>query len=265
MPPARLGLYAFTTIALIVLVRSLLGHPPGLVLAVGILVAYLAYVLAGVFVLSLRMWVDAVCRGPAGSRGVALTFDDGPHPTWTPRILDELDRHRASATFFVVGKKAEVHPELVREIRRRGHTIGIHGHAHDRFFALRSAARIRADLVLAKALLEGILGEEVRWFRPPIGHTNPTIGRVADELDLVTVGWSARGFDGLRPADVDGVAARIQRDLRDGAIVLLHDSRETGDEAPASIEVLPRVLAHAHASRLEIVPLRDWVDDVSRS
>src|SRR5262249_55781480 len=120
---------------------------------------YVALVLSGVFVLRLRVFVDAVVHGPRGARGVALTFDDGPDPIWTPRVLEALDAAKAKATFFLIGRKAEAHPELVRAISARGHAIGLHSYEHDRLVALRSRKRVRADLERGIRVLEAITGE----------------------------------------------------------------------------------------------------------
>jgi peptidoglycan/xylan/chitin deacetylase (PgdA/CDA1 family) len=105
-----------------------------------------------------------------------------------------------------------------------------------------------------------VSGRRPELFRPPIGHTNPIIARVVDALDLTVVGWTISGRDGVASARPGGVVARVQRDLRDGAIVLLHDSPERGDREPASVRALPSVLAAVAARGLRVVPLAGWVD-----
>jgi peptidoglycan/xylan/chitin deacetylase (PgdA/CDA1 family) len=259
MPPARLALYGATAAVLGIAGNALFSRPPPLPLAALVLFSYATLLLGGVFILRWRVFVDAIVRGPRGARGVALTFDDGPDPLWTPRVLDVLAEHRAVATFFVIGRKAEAHPDLVRDILRAGHSVGLHSYNHDRLFALRSERRVREDLERAIAVLEGIAGRRPVLFRPPIGHTNPVIARVADGLDLSVVGWSigARdGVAGVRPADV---VARVRRDLRDGAIVLLHDSPERGDREPAAVRALPAILDAIGAAGLEVQAITAWL------
>src|SRR6516162_11861324 len=107
MPPARAVLYAATAGVLAATGYSLLRHPPPVGWSALLLVGYSGLLVSSVMVLRLRVFVDAVVRGPRGSRGVALTFDDGPHPRWTPRILEILARRGVRATFFVVGRKVE--------------------------------------------------------------------------------------------------------------------------------------------------------------
>lgn len=224
MPPARAALYAATLGVLILTVRSLMGAPPPVEWAVLAGLGYVALVLAGVMVLRLRVFADAVVKGPRGARGVALTFDDGPHPTWTPRVLEILAARGAKATFFLVARKAEAHPELVRAILDAGHAVGLHSYAHDRLFSLRGRRRVNEDLSRGIATLEKLTGSRPTLFRPPIGHTNPIIARAADALDLTIVGWTVSGHDGVAFARAADVVARVRRELRDRAIVALHDS-----------------------------------------
>jgi peptidoglycan/xylan/chitin deacetylase (PgdA/CDA1 family) len=206
------------------------------------------------------MFADVVWEGPEGAHGVALTFDDGPHPQWTRAVLDALEAAGARATFFVIGEKAAKHPEVVREIAARGHLVGVHGDRHDRFLSMRSAARVRGDLTRAVELLEKTTGARPRLYRPAVGQTNPTIARVAADLGLTIVGWSVRGRDGVR-ADPREVAGRIAPGLRDGAIVLLHDAAEHDDRDPAAPAALPHILAAMRERGLDPVRLDAWLDE----
>jgi peptidoglycan/xylan/chitin deacetylase (PgdA/CDA1 family) len=261
MPPARILFWAATLGGIILTVRAVVLGPPPLEVSIACAVAYVAVVVTGVLHLPLRMFADAVLRGPREARGVALTFDDGPEPEHTRAVLDALDKAKAKATFFVIGAKAEKHPEVVREIVARGHTVGVHGFAHDRLFSLRGPRRVERDLRRAMKTLEGITGERPTMFRPPVGHTNPTIARVADQLDLTVVGWSVRARDGLAGTSADDVVKRIKRGLEDGAIVLLHDASERDDRKPAGVDALPRVLEAIAEMNLPVVPLDAFLGD----
>lgn len=260
MPPARIVFWAATIAGIAFTVRSLLTAPPSLPISSAIAIVYFAILLSGVFVLRLRMFADAVVRGPSNATGVVLTFDDGPDPVHTREVLDLLDAHDAKATFFVIGEKAEQHRELVDEIVRRGHEVGVHGYAHDRLFALRGAKRVRKDLERAIRVLEDVTGKTPGFFRPPIGHTNPTIARIADQLDLTTIGWSVGARDGLARTKPDDVVTRVSRGLRDGAIVLLHDAPEKGTRKPAGVASLPSILERIASKNLRVVPLSTWLE-----
>jgi peptidoglycan/xylan/chitin deacetylase (PgdA/CDA1 family) len=259
MPPARVALYAATLGVLVLSARAVMVGPPPLGWSVLAGMAYFALVLGGAITLRWRVFVDAVVKGPRGSRGVALTFDDGPHPTWTPRVLEILASRGAKATFFVIARKAEEHPELVKAILAAGHAVGLHSYAHDRLMALRREKRVRDDLTRGIAVLERITGERPVLFRPPIGHTNPVVARVVDALDLVVVGWTVSGYDGVASTPVDAVVTRVRRDLRDGIIVALHDAPERGERKPAVVEALPAILDAIQAENLDVVPLAPWV------
>ncbi len=255
MPPGRLLFYAATAAAMVLAVRGIFLAPLPFTWAALATLGYATFLFAGVLSLSLRVFVDAVVSGPRGSRGVALTFDDGPDPESTRRVLDVLDAAGVQGTFFVIGKKAEKHADLVREIVRRGHEVGLHSYAHDRLFSLRSEERVRADLERGMAVLTSITGVRPTLFRPPIGHTNPIIARVAEALDLVVVGWSVSARDGTGRAAVESSASRVRRGLKDGAIVLLHDAAERGDHTPVGPEVLRLVLDEVARRQLDVVPL----------
>ena len=179
MPLGRFVFYAATLGALLLAVRGIFLAPLPIEVSIGAVLSYVGIVMSGVLVLRLRVFADAVIGGPAGARGVALTFDDGPDPVWTRDVLDTLDRRGARATFFVIGRKAEAHADVVHEIVARGHTIGLHSYAHDRLFSLRTARTVRRDLERGIAVLERITGERPVLFRPPIGHTNPVIAHRA--------------------------------------------------------------------------------------
>jgi peptidoglycan/xylan/chitin deacetylase (PgdA/CDA1 family) len=178
---------------------------------------------------------------------VWLTIDDGPHAEDTPRLLDLLDAAGARATFFVRGDRARAHPELTREVRRRGHQLGNHSLTHPQatFWCL-PPNRVAQEIAGCNLVLREITGEEPGLFRAPVGMANPFVHWACGALGLRLVGWSARGYDGVaraRPADV---VARICRGLRPGGIVLLHEGhRGAGDEAinVRSLEMLLRDLA----------------------
>lgn len=253
-------LYTASIGALALVARSIAIEPVSVPIAAAAITAYLALLLCGVFFLRLGMFLDVLWRGPGEARGVALTFDDGPSPSSTPKILDLLDAAKAKATFFVIGKKAEKHPELVREILARGHAVALHSYAHHRLFSLKSARYVRDDLKRAIEVLSAITGDKPALFRPPIGHSNPTIARVVKELGLEVVGWSVRALDGLAAADPKAVAARVKRGLRDGAIVLMHDAAEREDREPASVAALPIILDAMAAKNLRGVRVDAWTE-----
>jgi peptidoglycan-N-acetylglucosamine deacetylase len=257
MRPAPLALYAATAGGLVLAVESLALHRQvPLALALPYLGGYVSLLAAGTAIPRLQLWGDAVCSVPGG-RGVALTFDDGPHPEHTPRVLDELACRGAKATFFMIGEKVERHPDVARAVARAGHEIGSHAHRVDRLLALRGLPAIRDDLRRSVEALESVLGERPALFRPPYGVLNPRIFRACDELSLEVVGWSVRALDGVARTSADRAARRVASGLRDGAIVCMHDAAELDDRRPVAADALPAIFEALGRSQLAPVTVSE--------
>lgn len=185
-----------------------------------------------------RLPADRAQRGE-----VALTFDDGPDPSVTPHVLDLLDTHQASATFFLIGERARRHPALVREIQQRGHEIENHSDRHRNHFAMQGPEAMYRELRQAQDSIAQLTGSEPRYFRAPFGMRNPWVQPVLDRLDLRLVSWTRRGYDAVR-GDPDRVTRRLLSGLQAGDILLLHDGTcaRTNQGQPVVLSVLPRVL-----------------------
>ncbi len=203
---------------------------------------YLALCGFGVVFPRCEMYADVIASGPKGHSRVALTFDDGPDPETTPRVLQALQRHGFKATFFVIAQKAERYPELIRRIVDEGHELGLHGYAHDRLTAWRAPGQIVADIRKAQSALQQLTERLVFWYRPPIGHVSPRTAAAARKADVELVAWSVRCLDGIRRSKPERVVACLQRKLHDGAIVLLHDASEHGNFLPAAVRAIEPLL-----------------------
>jgi peptidoglycan/xylan/chitin deacetylase (PgdA/CDA1 family) len=217
------------------------------------------------FMGALGLWPRSTWLGPnftrlpqaAAARGeIALTFDDGPDPEVTPRVLDLLEAHGARATFFCIAERAVAAPELAREIVRRGHLVENHSRAHRATFPMLGLGGIRREIAAAQASLGDITGHAPRFFRPPAGLRNPLLDPVLHELGLRLVSWTRRGYDTNRP-DAAGVADRLLRGLAAGDILLLHDGHAARTPAgrPGVLEVLPALLQRLEAAALRPVTL----------
>lgn len=155
---------------------------------------------------------------------VSLTFDDGPDEDETPRLLDALAEHGAQATFFILGERARRYPDLVRRIRSAGHEIGSHSDVHRGLTSLPLHDVLRL-IRRGKRDLEGVLGEPIRFFRPPFGFLTRGGYLAARGQRLDVVAWSAEAEDWL-DHDVDRLVANSFRDLGPGGILLLHERYE---------------------------------------
>ena len=186
---------------------------------------------------------------PESESGVCLTIDDGPDPATTPALLDLLDAYQAKALFFLIGDRAAKHPDLTREILRRGHQIGNHSQTHPAgtFWTLRPV-RMWQEVAGCQQTLTEILGQSPVWFRPPVGHHNLFIGPPLRALGLKMLIWNCRGFDGVEKR-VPRILGTIAKDLRPGAVILLHDV------TPIATEVLRGTLELIQQRGLKVVDM----------
>jgi peptidoglycan-N-acetylglucosamine deacetylase len=207
-----------------------------------------------------QVFVPTIFRGPATSGAVAFTFDDGPDATFTEQVLDVLREHGAKATFFVVGRAVEAHPELVRRMVADGHLVASHtfSHAHTfHFWRLRAMAE---DIRRGIDAVARITGSAPRYFRPPQGIRVPMLRDALEEQSArpACVTWSVRGIDTVARS-ADAIVARIAHRLAPGAIVALHDGTEFGglrSRAP-TVRALPMLLGLARERGLSCVRLDD--------
>ncbi len=191
---------------------------------ISIVVVLLALLVYGSFSISRSFYLRSLCRNRRAEGCVAITFDDGVDPEITPLVLDILKARGAKATFFVIGSKAESHPELVRRVVAEGHQVGNHTFSHKGTFPLQSRKAMVEEIDRTTKVLERSAGVEVKLFRPPFGVTNPTIGYSVRRLGLISVGWSIRSLDTMGHS-LDRVRARVARQLKSGKVILLHDNR----------------------------------------
>lgn len=199
---------------------------------------------------------DNLRRLPDGAAGVALTFDDGPDPEVTPRVLDLLDAHGVRAAFFVIGARARAHPALIRDMLRRGHAVENHTERHSPLFALRGPLALWRELGEAQDSIAAAGGVLPRFFRAPMGLRSPLLDPVLAMHGLALVSWSRRGHDALK-RDPAAALARLLRGLTVGDILLLHDGNCARDAEgrPVVLSVLPRLLPALAARGLPVVPL----------
>lgn len=211
------------------------------------------------------MWPRSTMLGPnlrrlppTGRSEVALTFDDGPDPEVTPRVLDLLDRCGARASFFCIGARARAHPGVVREIARRGHAVENHTDCHPYRFAALPPGGLRREIAGAQATLALLAGAPPAFFRAPMGLRSPLLQPVLARLGLHLVSWTRRAFDGLL-GDAQAAGARLRRNLAAGDVLLLHDGRaaRTRDGQAVVLAVLPDLLRALAALGLRSVTLTD--------
>lgn len=164
---------------------------------------------------------SVVWSGPTSRRRVALTFDDGPHPDWTPEVLAVLRRTGVPATFFCTGQHVRDHGAIHHDSVGR-HELASHGFEHVDFGRL-GLDRCRDQLERTSAIMEDAYGSAPTLFRPPYGHVGGAALLAAAELGLTTTLWSAQAREDLFHDNPDGIVADLTRQVRPGTIVLMHD------------------------------------------
>ncbi|GAA2717039.1 polysaccharide deacetylase family protein [Micromonospora olivasterospora] len=186
-----------------------------------------------------------------GSTNVALTFDDGPDPQYTPQVLELLRQFRVKATFCVVGEMAQGHPDLVRAIVSEGHTLCNHSWNHDVELGQRSPATIRDDLQRTNAAIrEAVPNARVAYYRQPGGAWTEPVVSVADELGLVPLHWSVDPTDWEMPG-ASVIASFVAANTQPGAIVLMHDA---GGDRQGTVNALQTILPDL-TSRFQLAAL----------
>lgn len=158
-----------------------------------------------------------------GVKAVALTFDDGPHPQWTPKVLDQLRKAQVKATFCLVGREVRRHPALVARIVREGHSLCNHSWQHDLDLGKRPAPQIQADLSRTnREIQRAVPGARITYYRQPGGKWTPAVVRAAEALGMIPLHWDVDPADWRKPKPA-AISKRVAAQARPGSIVLMHD------------------------------------------
>lgn len=187
-----------------------------------------------------RELADGVIRsGPAGHKVIALSFDDGPKPEWTPRLLEALDVLGVKATFFLVGAQCKQFPDLVKAISQAGHCIANHSYSHPNLTKL-SPDEVYRQLSDTNELLVSLTGKRVRYFRPPGGNYNDGVVEQARKAGLVMVLWTINTADYTNPGK-QKLEEMVMQKASNGGIVLMHTGvQDTLDALPVIVSELKR-------------------------
>lgn len=211
-------------------------------------ISYSLVLFYGSYFVHSQFYMKTICKADINEKKIALTFDDGPLDSYTPQILSVLNASKVKATFFCIGKNAQVNSGLLREIIEQGHIIGSHSYSHSFWFDLLSPKNMQADLQEAHNLFKKELGLNVRWFRPPYGVTNPNLKKAVERMGYTAIGWNVRSMDTVAK-DEQALSNKLKQLLKPGAIFLFHDTMHI------TVKVLPGFISYAQQQGYEIVPL----------
>lgn len=157
------------------------------------------------------------------TNSIAITFDDGPHPEITPKILTLLKKHQAKATFFCIGKHIAQHPEIAKQIDNDGHLIGNHSYHHNTNFGFLNHQQVIEEITQTDTHIYNAINKKPLLFRPPFGVTNPSIAKAIKATKHNVIGWNVRSLD-TAIKNEDKILNRITKNLQKGDVILLHDT-----------------------------------------
>ncbi len=183
---------------------------------------------------------------------IALTFDDGPDARNTPEILDILDEYEIKATFFMLGQNANAHPEIAKEVYKRGHAIGLHTYTHPNFNHLKRE-EIREEILSNQNAIDKATGYRPDIIRPPYGIVNEDFLSVAEELDLTVYTWSCDSFDWKTCNTEEQIIHNITDSIHSGNIILMHD--KTSNQL-RSRNALPKIIVSLKSRGYRFVTLK---------
>lgn len=211
---------------------------------------YFSVLFTGAMVPQLRFYINPIRKG--NKNGLSITFDDGPHPQVTPKVLDVLNQEGVKATFFCKGFLVDENPELAQRIVNEGHIIANHTYSHQYSWGWHLFDAAKTEIIDGQRAIQRATGRISKWFRPPFGITNPHIAKAIEALGVSVIAWDLRSLDTLA-ATPDKVMWRLKPFLHTSSILLLHD------HLPHTPEVVRQVIATCRQNGTPIVPLDQMI------
>lgn len=185
---------------------------------------------------------------------IALTFDDGPHPTLTPQILDVLDEYDAKATFFVVGSMAKAYPSVLKEVSRRGHEIGNHTYTH-LAESTGGCEKLKKEIIDTELTILEVALQQTKLFRPPTGYICKNAVKMTGELGYKTIVWDIDTRDWAHTSP-QKILSEVQKNARNGSIILFHDF--IGKDSP-TVKALRLVLPWLQGQGYRFVTVSEMI------
>ena len=244
--------FSTTTVVFVTLLIALTGyhffnHIPAYVFVLFFLV-YFSLLFYGSYNVRSGFYIKTISSSKSPKMQVAISFDDGPSPNYTPQILDILKKHNVQAAFFCIGKKIKENEPLFKKVYEEGHIIGNHSYSHDLWFDLFSAGKMTDDLQMMNNAMQKVIGVKPRLFRPPYGVTNPNLKKAIQRGNFIPVGWSIRSMDTV-VKDARKLLLKVTGSLKPGAVILFHDTSK------ATLDILSAFIEQTKAKGYEIIRL----------
>lgn len=209
-------------------------------------VLYLALLIYGSVNIQSNFFIPVYCFTNSVEKHIALSFDDGPSPEFTPLVLSTLSQYDALATFFVIGKNIPGNEKILKQIDSAGHSIGNHSYSHTFFIDFKGKQEFKDEIMLTTECVAKVIGKRMVLFRPPYGVTTPHVAKAITELNCFVIGWSIRSYD-TTSGSAHTIAQRVQSQIKPGAIILFHDT------SSKTIEALKQTLDFAKNNDYKVV------------
>lgn len=194
------------------------------IILVALLFVRAGIIIYGSFALRSGYFLKSVSHSDTGEKIVAISFDDGP-TSFTPAVLELLEKYNAQASFFCIGKQIEKFPGIFQQILESGHTTGNHTYTHSPWIGFFSKDSVKEEILQTDEIIKKHAGAYPFFFRPPYGVTNPSVAKAVKETGHKVIGWNIRSFDTFFKNE-NFIFRRIIRQIKPGSIILLHDTSE---------------------------------------
>lgn len=212
------------------------------------LVIYCSFLFYGSYNVRSNFYLKTISSVDTSRKVIAISFDDGPAPLYTPQILQVLKVYKVEAAFFCIGKRIRENEALLKQIFDEGHMIGNHSYSHDLWFDLFSTQKMNRDLQMMNEAMHKVTGVKPRLFRPPYGVTNPNLKRAIEKNKFTPIGWSVRSMDTVAK-DAQKLLKKVSASLKPGAVILFHDT------CKVTLDMLPAFIQQTREKGYEIVRL----------
>lgn len=192
---------------------------------------------------------------PTTRKAIAITFDDGPNPVYTPQVMEIFRKAQGKATFFMIGSQIEKHPEVVCAVHAEGHEIGNHSFTHPALTKLQRL-EVKGELVQTEALIEQLTGVKPRAFRPPYFDRNEMVGSVSEELRYHMIGAMNTETNDWALPGVAHILEKTRSEVKPGNILIFHDGF---DDRSQTIEALSILVPELIADGYELITISDLI------
>jgi peptidoglycan/xylan/chitin deacetylase (PgdA/CDA1 family) len=243
--------FKITTILFVFITALAIIFKLDLYIIILILMIYISVVIYGSSVICSDFYLKSFCKKQTNEKIFAISFDDGPNPEFTPKILEVLDKENICATFFCIGENIEKYPELAEQISKK-HTLANHSYSHSNFFDIFPVSRVIEEIEQTNLLIKKITGNKNKYFRPPFGVTNPNIAKALRKLNMQSIGWSIRTLDTTNKTEKN-IFNDFTKKINGGDIILLHDNSNK------SVNLLIKFIDFAKENNFKIVELEKLI------